>query len=189
VSLPTPSTLSSQAHVGIDPRCLFIIFDHKSGEASQDLFYQPESDVQAAKTTFIEGYADYAIQVAELSYDAIGSLKFGESGASGSITVGPLVDLYGISGTAAPHFPGPFKTMRDRYIHQIDRALECTRKGLVGRGRPLYAYLGHLVARSLVMDCAELTKEGDEFFIRQPDALVGQFLSRENEITAVLDWE
>jgi hypothetical protein len=67
------------------------------------LFYEPESDTQAARATFIEGYANYAIQVAELSHDAIGSLKFGEGGASGSITVGPLVDLYGISGIAPPH--------------------------------------------------------------------------------------
>lgn len=180
--------MSSQAHFGIDPRCLFIIFDHKRGAPSEDLFWEPESDTQAARATFIEEYADYAIQVAELSYDAIGSLKFGEGSASGSITVGPLVDLYGISGIAPPHFPGPFKTMRDRCILQIDRVLEYTRKGLVGRGRPLYVYLGHLVARSLVMNCADLAKEEGEFFIRQPDALTCQFLSHENEITAVLDW-
>ena len=179
-----------EAHAGIDPRCLFIISDHKRGEpCDDDLFYEPISDTQAARATFIEGYADYAIQVAELSYKAIGSLKFGEGGASDQITVGPLVELYGISGIAAPHFPGPFKTMRDRYIDQIDRVLECTRKGLVGRSRPLSIYLAHLVSRSLIMDCADLAKEEGEFFIRQPDALIGQFLSHENEITAVLDWE
>jgi len=79
--------------------------------------------------------------------------------------------------------------MRDRYIHHIDKVLDYTRKGLVGRGRPLLVYLAHLIARGLVANCAELEKEEVSFYIRQPDALTGQFLFVEGEITAVLDWE
>ena len=100
-----------------------------------------------------------------------------------------MVDLYGVSTTTAPYFPGPFETIRDRYVAHIDRVLSATRKGLMGQHRPLLIYLAHLVARDLVMNDPEMGKEEEKFHIRQPDALPGQFLVQDGSITAVLDWE
>lgn len=134
---------------------------------------------------FIEGYADFCVQVSDLSYDSIGSLDFDGD----DIKVGPMIDLYGVSKITAPYFPGPFKNMRDRYIAQIDRVLSATRKGLMGQHRPLLIYLAHLVARDLVMNDPEMGKEEEKSYIRQPDALPGQFLVQDGSITAVLDWE
>lgn len=59
----------------------------------------------------------------------------------------------------------------------------------MGKKRPLLVYLAHLVARDLVMNDAEMAKEDEKFYIRQPDALAGQFLVQDGGITAVLDWE
>jgi hypothetical protein len=104
--------------------------------------------------------------------------------------MGPWIDLHGIGNATEPYFPGPCKSMRDRYITHIDQVLDATRKGFMGRGRPLLTYLAHLVAKDLVMGCDELAKEDDKFYIRQPDARGDQYLTtKDGGLTAVLDWE
>jgi hypothetical protein len=172
----------------LDPRCLYIFSDKKPGRTCEGVFefdQDQEAIPQATKLKFIEDYAEFCIQVSNLSYDSIGSLDLDGN----KIKVGPMVELYGVSSTTAPYFPGPFKSMRDRYVAQIDRVLSATRKGLMGQNRPLLVYLAHLVARDLVMNDPEMGKEEGEFYIRQPDALAGQFLVKDGSITAVLDWE
>ena len=172
----------------IDPRCLYIFSDKKPGRACEAVFEftKDEEEIpQATKLKFIEDYADFCVRVSNLSYDSMGSLDLDGD----AIKIGPMIDLYGGSNVTAPYFPGPFKSMRDRYIAHIDRVLSATRKGLMGRKRPLLVYLAHLVARDLVMNDAEMAKEDEKFYIRQPDALAGQFLVQDGGITAVLDWE
>jgi hypothetical protein len=126
------------------------LFDKKVGKPCEGIFQSHDEEVkisQASKVKFIESYADFCIQVANLSYDSIGSLTL----ESEMIKVGSCIDLYGVSTMTSPYFPGPFKTMRDRYITHIDRVLDAIRKGLVGRGRPLLMYLAHLVAKDFIM--------------------------------------
>lgn len=170
---------------------MYIIFDKKQGAADEGFFIdfdnQPEVS-QATKLKFIEGYADFSIQVSSLTYDRIGSLTIDRE--SQNIKVGPWIDPQGVGSATEPYFPGPFKSMRDRYITHIDLVLGATREGLMGRGRPLLTYLAHLVAKDLVMGCEELAKEDKKFYIRQPDASGGQCLVTEDGgLTAVLDWE
>jgi len=142
----------------------------------------------AYRRNFVESYADFSIQVASLSYDLIGSLTLGDDGKS--FSVGPWFAMHGVSSISSPYAPGPFKTMRDRYVEHIDRILDMTRRGLLGRARPLLFYLIHLVAKSLVLGCAELAKEEDKFYLRQPDAREDQYMTdSDGNITAVLDWE
>lgn len=172
----------------IDPRCLYIVSDKKPGRACEAVFEftKDEEEIpQATKLKFIEDYADFCVRVSNLSYDSMGSLDLDGD----TIKIGPMIDQYGGSNVTAPYFPGPFKSMRDRYIAHIDRVLSATRKGLMGKKRPLLVYLAHLVARDLVMNDAEMAKEDEKFYIRQPDALAGQFLVQDGGITAVLDWE
>jgi hypothetical protein len=150
-------------------------------------YIKPTPAITALRGSFVESYADFSIQLATRSFEAMGSLI--PDPTSGKPIVGPLIDYRNANSINAPYFGGPFKTLRERYIYHIDNVIEGLKKGLICRRAPVLTYLAHLVAREMVMGCPELAEECTEFYLRQPDARADQFLIEKGKISAVLDWE
>lgn len=165
---------------------MYIIFEKKPGSPEPELFSGREDVPKETKARFIERFVDHSIGIAHLHYTSIGSLTYDDDD---NVIVGPYIDINSVSDAVAPHSPGPFKSMQARYLQQIDWVLDCLRRGLIARARPLITYLAHLVARELVNNDADLSKEDECFYIRQPDANGWQYLLENGDLTAVLDWE
>ncbi|WWC96662.1 hypothetical protein V866_003534 [Kwoniella sp. B9012] len=119
----------------------------------------------------------------------IGSLV-PSNGHNDSVSVGPLLSLWGVNNIQAPHFPGPFKSNKQRYLTQNDIVLSHISEGVMNENDALNAYLWHLTLKELVETCPELAEEVTEVYVRHADAK-GDILRGDDEgnLTAILDWE
>ncbi|OCF56707.1 hypothetical protein L486_05561 [Kwoniella mangroviensis CBS 10435] len=123
-----------------------------------------------------------------IKYTLIGSLV-PSNGHNDSVSVGPLLSLWGVNNIQAPHFPGPFTSNRQRYLTQIDIVLSHISEGVMNDNDALNAYLWHLTLKELVETCPELAEGVTKVYVRHADAK-GDILWGDDEgnLTAILDW-
>jgi hypothetical protein len=136
---------------------------------------------------FIDTYAAEAIKISSVKFAAVGGLCLDNAGA---ITVGRMVDTRNCNRPDCNHLGGPFKSTRDQYLYQMEASLSAIKAGMLFRRTPLRAYLAHLEVRDLILGCAALKEEEQEFYLRHPDLTSNNILMVESgAVSAVLDWE
>lgn len=121
-----------------------------------------------------------------LTFDTIGSPVWDDKG---EITIGNLVDYAYCDDKGVPHFGGPFKTLRDRYLFAINHNLEAMRKGYMHRSGLLLPYLAHLTLRAFVISIEELSREEGTFYLPHPDLHPDNVITDGESITGLVDWE
>lgn len=127
------------------------------------------------------------IDIGNHPYEGVGSLH--------PDGVGPLL-LTHTNVFASAHPLGPFATVQEAYLAQIDHCLPLIGKGLMhgpsthSDAGPVPAYCMYLEMRSLVAGCTEMVTPGPTF-IKHGDEDTGNHLlvAPDGSITAVLDWE
>ncbi|WVQ81434.1 hypothetical protein IAT38_003558 [Cryptococcus sp. DSM 104549] len=139
---------------------------------------------------FIDDLASYFITIsnAPLPSSGIGSLYRKEGD---TFTVGPLCTAGYLMNPHPPHFLGPFKTQKERYLSHFDYALDYIYLFSPDFGiDQIIMYLWVAEARELVRGCAELDEVETEFYVKHGDDWLRQyFADEEGKITGVLDWE
>lgn len=138
------------------------------------------------KAQMIEGYADIAIKIAGLKFEAVGSF---DVGPDQDIIIGACVQYINGGTKDASPYGGPFKSMGAFHLFYIDNTLDLIARGIVHRQRLLYAYLVYLEIRRLIVGHEPLWREPAEFYINHPDTHAGNLLLDGGSITGYIDWE
>ncbi|ORX35261.1 hypothetical protein BD324DRAFT_85682 [Kockovaella imperatae] len=130
----------------------------------------------------VRDYAEWNIQCTKLSYDRIGSLIHGNEA-----TIGPFIWLDKWN-PEPPYFPGPFRTLAERYMAFIDMNLDYITLGINSRRDPLKAYLLHLELRELIASDVQLSQNVEETFIKHGDAGGSHIMvDTEGSISGIID--
>jgi hypothetical protein len=120
-------------------------------------------------------------------FTKIGSLDTNRSGAT---IIGTMVDQRELTRRDEPFFGGPFLSMREYYLYQIDEVLQSIKAGQTFREDPVMGYLIHLELRNLVRKTEALDDSETDFFLQHPDSHIGNtLLSEDGDISGLLDWE
>jgi hypothetical protein len=136
----------------------------------------------------IDTYAEQMIKISEVGFDAIGGLKLDENG---KIVVGGMVDSRDTNAPDQENLGGPFHSMREYYLYQIDACLAAIEAGMLF-WRDLYtSFLAYREIRELVASSPVLNEEKDsKFYLTHPDGGASNILIAEDgRISALLDWE
>lgn len=137
-------------------------------------------------SVFVTDFAEQQIAISTIPFSGIGSLYPSSNGIG--ITLGPMISN-SFGKTEPPWFYGPFTTNRERYLTHIRVNLDLIENHDLFDEDPVTAYLVQLEARSMVESCEELAREETEFFIKHADDKADQFLTKENRINSIIDWE
>ncbi|WVQ65218.1 uncharacterized protein L199_003391 [Kwoniella botswanensis] len=106
------------------------------------------------------------------------------------ITIGPLATHRALNMIEPPYFPGPFKNNQERYLAQINIALDHIFNGHLCQRNTLDAYLWHLELRELVGLCDMLAEEPNKVYIRHADDKGDHLMGDgEGNVTGIIDWE
>lgn len=171
----------------LDARCAHLIFQRMLGTESLPchtaLTYK-EVD-EEYMSSIIGDYAEISIRISQLKLNGIGGLDVDEHG---SVIVGSDTEFSFPTGGRFSDF-GPFRNLKERYLHVIERVLELIRNGLLYRARPILAYLVYLEVHRLVIHYAPLALEETEFYLEHPDSHCGNLLFSGKSISAYIDWE
>ena len=136
---------------------------------------------------FIDTYAAEAIKISSVKFPAVGGLCLDDAGA---ITVGKMVDTRESSAAGCNHLGGPFKSTRERYLYQIEANMSAIKAGTLFRYGAHRAYLAHLEVRDLILGCAALQEDEQEFYLKHPDGTADNILiDGSGAVSALLDWE
>jgi hypothetical protein len=144
-----------------------------------------KSEVQVK--TFLSDFATYIISLKTLTFNAIGSLT--RNNPSNQLLIGPLCTYRGFNLTHAPHFLGPFKSNKERYLSHCDVLLDAIGRDGCFEDDAEVACLVLLWVKELVMGCEEFARVDNEFYIKHADDKGDQFLTVDDRIQAVIDWE
>lgn len=151
------------------------------------LFYEraPASTVNS----FIKDFARLQIAMSSTCFDqGIGSVYPSIDGLDRSI-IGPFISVNGFGKVDPPYFCGPFKTNRERYLEHIRIKMDLIENHDLSEDDPVTAYLAQLEARFLVEGSKELSRREYRFYIKHADDKGDQFLTEDNRIKSVIDWE
>ncbi|OCF31865.1 hypothetical protein I317_02956 [Kwoniella heveanensis CBS 569] len=111
-------------------------------------------------------------------------------GGQGGTAVGPLVGRGCLRSTEPPYWLGPFSTLTERYLVQIECALQYILLGAVCPWALVDGYLWHLELRELVTGCSVLAEKSDELYVRHDDARGDHLLGDEEyQVTGIIDWQ
>jgi len=88
-----------------------------------------------------------------------------------------------------PYFYGPFKTNQERYLKHCDVILSNIGKDGCYEDDAEIACLMYLWVKELVSGCEEMEKEDTVFYMKHADDKCDQFLTIDDNIQAVIDWE
>lgn len=161
----------------------YIIYDKISGSPARDF----DALGTEPKNRLIETYAKQCVKLYDVQFDRIGSL---DADQSGRVFVGTTVDLRDITRPETPYFGGPFQSMRDLYLYQIDQVLNSIKAGTSFRQGPTLGYLIHLELRDLVTHTEALDEDETEFYLQHPDSHAENLLiADDGELRCLLDWE
>lgn len=141
---------------------------------------------ETTMTGLIESYAEISIKIAQLRFEAIGSLHTTEND---SVEVGRDMSFAVPGPEGQPVFGGPYSTVKDRYLYAIDQMLASIRKGWTHRSHLVLAYLMYLEARRHVLDWAEIAKPASDHYLVHPDPHAGNVLIQDIQVTGYIDWE
>jgi hypothetical protein len=137
---------------------------------------------------FIVDYATHKVQSLKADFDSSGSLLPAvKENESGDTYVGPFISLHAFNRPDPPYWYGPFISVRERYLTQIDYHLEHFDDL---HGSQSEFFLALLWVRELVANCEEMkAKKGERFYLMHPDDNGSQNLTVDGKITAMLDWQ
>lgn len=153
---------------------------------------EPGSLLEMARTdkecfrAFAKQYVAASIKLSALTFDAIGSLDKNEEG---KLIVGNSVDSPWYDDAGNVVFGGPFKSLKDRYLFEMDCRLKGIRAGRMHRAGPLLPYLIFLEFHRLVSSSSELAKEESHFYLAHADMAPYNILATSDKLTAIVDWE
>jgi hypothetical protein len=135
---------------------------------------------------FVKDFAEISIKLSNLKFEAIGSLTHNKDG---KVVCGPHLALGYQYYVKPPYYGGPFRTVRERYLHRIDSLIGLIKAGLIHRRSPLLHFLAFMEARRLVESDSEMAQQESEFYIRHPDCVGNNIMSEDGRITGLIDWE
>lgn len=144
--------------------------------------------LDAETSRLIRCFAEHAIMLSQAPFEGIGSPR-SDGQDVGRRAVGPFIPPIAFVRPEPPHFGGPFSTMRDYYLWQIEIILDVIKRGFCFRDAPLFFFLVHPDIRRMVMNEQGLTKEENEFYITHPDPAGRNLLVEKGNITAYVDWQ
>jgi hypothetical protein len=139
------------------------------------------------KRIYIDNYAKQCILLSSLKFNAIGSLGEGEDG----VFVGDVVNTRVGLSPVAPYFGGPFTSISQYYLHNIDNVLKAIVEGTIYRDRPMFEYLAHLQVKKWIIEEAQyLDNEDNEFYLWHPDSHSDNMMvGDDHRMTAMIDWQ
>jgi len=136
---------------------------------------------------FIDTYADQAIKVSEVKFEAIGGLRTNDANET---VVGRSVDTRNCNGPYHDDLGGPFRSTSDQYLHHLEAILSAIKANMLFRETPLFAYLANLEVRDLIVACLSLKEEEHEFYLKHPDSISGNLLiTASGAVSGLLDWQ
>lgn len=179
-------TLTADRALTIDPDLAYFFVEHIPGQSGK-YGYRRNPAPDATDIEQIHQYAKWTIDLEKVTFDAIGSPAFDDSGA---VITGPTIDFFTFN-PSPPFFLGPFKSMRDRYIHDFDARMQLILDGRWCEPRgEIQAYLQMLEAKTLVEGCAELAGGEGPFYIRNGETKCDNILHNEDgTVSGVIDWD
>lgn len=130
--------------------------------------------------------ADIYIQLSNFTFEGIGGLY--QDKTTGNVFVGPLTH-HQLAKSSSPHFPGPFKTNRDRFLSQIDEVLECYFEGNRLSRVPARDGIVLLWMRDLVKNYEPFNKEEPTYIKHADDHGSHILLDESGNITGLIDWD
>lgn len=153
---------------------------------------EPGNLLDMAKTdneclrAFINQYVAASIKLSALTFDAIGNL---DKDREGKFIAGPAVDSPWYDETGNVVFGGPFRSLKDKYLFELDGRLKAIRAGRMHRASPLLHYLIFLDLHRSVSLNPELAKEESQFYLAHADTTPQNYLATSDKLTAIVDWE
>lgn len=161
------------------------------------LSYFPNSFDQPLDTSqdiLIDDYARMQIRLSNIQFCAIGSPMLGrnrdgsspDDGGESLHRVGPLLSF---CHPDPPHFLGPFKTNRDRYLSEIDICLRHILAGDMLNDDPLFAYLAHVHVRHIVNTSEILARRESIFYMRHDDSKSDSLMVEHGRLESIIDWQ
>jgi hypothetical protein len=114
-----------------------MLYEKLPGSPTHDL--NALSPEQLAR--FIDTYADQAIKVSEVKFEAIGGLCTDNANRT---VVGRSVDTRNCNGPHCDNLGGPFRSTSEQYLHHIEAILSAIKANMLFRETPLFAYLANL---------------------------------------------
>ena len=150
---------------------------------------RPSDNVASSsvKQRYIESYAQQALTLSSLRFYSIGSLQLDENE---KVVVGNVVNTRVGLAPIAPHWGGPFKSITEMYLHNIEGILKAIRDGTIYRDRPLFEYLAHLDVKAWLMGDKSMGLDQDEFYLWHPDSRSDNMMvGPDHQISSMIDWQ
>ncbi|OCF31876.1 hypothetical protein I316_06474 [Kwoniella heveanensis BCC8398] len=141
---------------------------------------------------FIEAFAQTQVQLSnlEVPVDKIGCLYPPSPNGAGGVVAGPMSTNSCLRSPKPPYLLGPFSTLQERYLAQINAALEFGLLGAFTRRYRVASHLWHLELRELVENCAILADKPDKLYIRHDDAKGDHMMRNDkHEVVGIIDWQ
>lgn len=135
---------------------------------------------------FVDQYVAASIKLSEYKFDAIGSLDKDENG---KIIVGNAVDSPWYDPKGNVIFGGPYKSLQEKYLFELNGRLDCIRAGRMHRAGPLLPYLTFLDLHRQMSSSSVLANEETEFYIAHADSHAHNMMATPDKLTAIVDWE
>jgi hypothetical protein len=160
---------------------VYTFFEKVAGRPSNNLASP------SVKQIYIESYAQQALTLSSLRFNSIGSLQRDESE---KIVVGDVVNTRVGLAPIAPYFGGPFKSVTELYLHNIEGILKAIRDGTIYRDRPLFECLAHSDVKAWLMEDKSMGLDQDEFYLWHPDSHSDNMMvGPDHHISSMIDWQ
>ncbi|WWC60613.1 uncharacterized protein I303_103187 [Kwoniella dejecticola CBS 10117] len=140
----------------------------------------------------IEDFARFQIQLHQIpvATTQIGSLTYPDQDQQVTPVIGPMVTSNWLHDIEPPYSGGPFRTLKERYLTQIDICLGHIADRLLGTTDTLDTYLWHLQLRELVDSVPYWSEPIDTGYIKHWDDKGDHLMvDDEGKLVGVIDWE
>ncbi|KAK4684525.1 hypothetical protein P7C73_g5650, partial [Tremellales sp. Uapishka_1] len=135
----------------------------------------------------IRSYAEWTLDIENLTVPAIGSLHPTPKGNQLGVLVTPA---YHYSLHDPPYFPGPFATNRDRYCCVVQIILDDILAGTRYVNNPVAGYLYHLEIMALVKGCPEMARKEERHYVKHADdSGTHVFVDQQGNVVGLIDWD
>ena len=136
------------------------------------------------KRLSIDSYARHLMTISNAKFNFVGSLD--GTGSRDSV-VNTRVGLSPV----APHFGGPFKSLKELYLHNLENVIGAIMDGTRYRDRPMFEYLAHLDVKQWLLDDKSMDlDEGEGFYLWHPDSHSDNMMIGEDQsISSMIDWQ
>nr|XP_018265005.1 uncharacterized protein I303_03187 [Kwoniella dejecticola CBS 10117]OBR87163.1 hypothetical protein I303_03187 [Kwoniella dejecticola CBS 10117] len=179
------------------PNIDYFFYDFLPGKAQEvpiDGYFGPINLPEDKIDQLVENYVKSQTMLSEIKLPCkqIGCLKISSTldPAAEVIEVGPIIQQGTFMRPTAPHFLGPFDTLKEMYTAHIDATLHYISINGLRDKFQVDDYLWHLELRELVSCSKVLGETPDQLYIKHLDPSGTHLMVDENGyLSGILDWE